>query len=198
VLADNWGSLWSHSRPIQNSLAERYLSLRGCALPPDGAHLRFIPELRHPDGWAGPAMLALVTHAIDRHAMTIHRTWIQEDNPKALDRRLLGGHEKKGGVIRLWPDEYVTYGLAVAEGVETALSLASEYMPIWSLVDAGNMAAFPVLAGIETLVIGADHDEAGQKAANRLEAAWKAQGREALIIQPEHFKEDFNDMERAA
>lgn len=206
ALADNWMSLWEHARPIKNTLAERYLTLRGCALPPAGAHLKFMSELQHPKGWAGPAMLALVTDAIDLHPMTLHRTWIQDGNPKPLDRRLLGGHEKKGGVIRLWPDDYVTYGLAIAEGIETTLSLASVYKPVWSLVDAGNMAAFPVLKGIECLLIGADYDcvnkrtgkRAGWDAAQACAKRWRAAGCEVEVITTGAEKTDINDMENAA
>ena len=91
-------------------------------------------------------------------------------------RLLLGGHRKQGGVIRLWPDEAVTTGLAIAEGIETALSLAHDYKPVWSVIDAGNLAAFPVLPGIETLIIGADHDEAGLKAAAACADRWAAAG----------------------
>lgn len=206
VLADNWQSLWTHAQPLKGTLGEAYLSLRGCPLPPEGAHLRFIPELKHPEGWAAPAMIALVTDAKARHAMSIHRTWIQQGNPKALDRRLLGGHEKKGGVIRLHPDEYVTYGLAIAEGIETTLSLARLYKPAWSLIDAGNLAAFPVLPGIECLLIGADYDSinprtgkrAGWDAAQVCATRWRDAWRDVEIISTQSEKTDFNDMEQAA
>lgn len=198
VLANNWQDLWRRSQPLKGTLGEAYLTLRGCQLPPSGSHLRFMPDLKHPDGWSSPALLGLITEAKTRQAMSIHRTWIKEGTPKAIDRRLLGGHEKKGGVIRLWPDEYVTFGLAVAEGIETTLSLAKVYKPAWSLIDAGNMAVFPPLPCIENLVIGADHDSAGIKGANTLKEVWEASGREVLMHYPEQFEEDFNDMEKAA
>src|SRR5690606_13343210 len=81
------------------------------------------------------------------------------------DRILLRGFPKRGGVIRLWPDESVTTGLGIAEGIETALSAAHAFQPVWSVLDAGNLCIFPVLDGIESLTISADNDAAGLKAA---------------------------------
>ena len=53
----------------------------------------------------------------------------------------------------------------VAEGIESALSLAWAFVPVWACIDAGNLAALPVLDGIEALTIAADNDPAGQAAA---------------------------------
>ena len=131
----------------------------------------------------------------------MHRTWIQANGEKAdvkPTRMLLGGHSKAGGVIRLWPDEAVTHGLGVAEGVETALSLAHAFKPAWACIDAGNLARLPVLGGVESLLIAADHDEAGVTAAEACAQRWAEAGREAHIALPEARKTDFNDLARAA
>jgi hypothetical protein len=132
--------------------------------------------------------------------MTLHRTWVRADGSKAdCDslRLLLGGHAKKHGVIRLWPDEAVTYGLAVAEGIETALSLALAYQPVWACIDAGNLAALPVLAGIETLVIGADNDDVGITAAEACATRWNDAGCDVFLVTPDGEKSDSNDLARA-
>ncbi len=186
-LAPHWHELFNACSPLSGTAGEQYLQARGCVVPPDDADLRFHPELHHPSGYRGPALVALVTHAETRVPLTLHRTWIRPDGTKAdVDppRLLLGGHRKAGGVIRLWPDEAVTYGLAVAEGIETALSLAHAFEPVWSVIDAGNLATLPVLYGIETLVIGADHDDAGLKAANSCADRWAAAGLEVHVIAP--------------
>jgi hypothetical protein len=96
---------------------------------------------------------------------------------------LLKGHRKSGGVIRLWPDESVTSSLSIAEGIETALCAAHGATPIWSCIDAGNMARLPVLAGIYSLIIFADYDEAGLRAANACASRWAA-GAEVTLVQP--------------
>lgn len=198
----DWGrELWAQCAGLPGTTGEHYLRERGCAVPPSDGDLRYCPDLRHPSGYTGPGLVALVTQAETREPLTLHRTWIRSDGTKAdcdPPRLLLGGHRKAGGVIRLWPDEAVSTGLAIGEGIETALSLARDYSPVWSLIDAGNLAAFPVLRGIETLVIGVDHDEAGIKAANECADRWAAAAVEVLLIAPKANKTDWNDAERAA
>ena len=80
----------------------------------------------------------------------------------------------RSGVIPLWPNEAVTACLGIAEGIETALSLAHGFSPVWSCIDAGHMARFPVLPGIEELVIAADNDPAGRAAAADCAKRWSA------------------------
>jgi len=138
---------------------------------------------------------------VSREPLTLHRTWICANGDKAAcdpPRMLLGNHRKAGGVIRLWPDDAVTTGLGIAEGIETALSLAHGFTPVWACIDAGNLAAFPVLEGIESLVIAADHDEAGISAANACATRWTDAGREVRIVMPDQAKTDLNDLARAA
>lgn len=186
---------------LRGTIGEQYLAARGCTLPPADGDLRFHRALRHPSGYTGPALVALVTHAETCQPLTLHRTWIRADGKKAdVDppRMLLGGHRKAGGVVRLWPDEAVTTGLALSEGIETALALAHEYAPIWAAIDAGNLASLPALAGIEVLVIGADHDQAGIKAATSCADRWAAAGLDVRVIAPDAERADWNDARDAA
>lgn len=193
--------LFASCTGLRGTTGERYLMARNCALPPDDGDLRYHPNLRHFSGYTGPALVALVTHAVTRVPMTLHRTWIRSDGKKAdVDppRMLLGGHRKAGGVIRLWPDECVTHSLGIAEGIETALTLATVLKPAWSLIDAGNLAALPALAGIEVLTIAADHDEAGLKAATACATRWTAAGCDVRIVIPPRARTDLNDFAREA
>ena len=198
----DWGrALIDAAVALPGTVGAEYLKARGCVIPPNDGDLRFHPALRHPCGHAGPGLLALVTDAQTREPLTLHITWTRSDGTKAdVDppRMLLRGHRKKGGVIRLWPDEAVTTGLAVAEGIETALSLAHAYRPAWACIDAGNLAALPVLAGIECLVIGTDHDEAGINAAEACAARWEAAGVDVVAIAPRQARSDWNDRRAAA
>jgi putative DNA primase/helicase len=190
--------LWRACRPIYG-VALDYLKARHCVVPPVDGHLRFHPALKHPSGYNGPALVGLVTHAETRQPMTLHRTWVKRDGTKAdinPSRMLLGGHRKAGGVIRLWPDDSVTHGLALAEGVETALSLAHGYTPVWSCIDAGNFASMPVLVGIETLLIAADNDPAGLGAARECAARWTRAGVQVRMVVPAASKADINDVAR--
>jgi putative DNA primase/helicase len=193
ALSDYGRELWDVCGPLSGVAAE-YLKARCCLIPPVDGDLRWHSSLKHPSGYIGPALVALVTNTITGEPMSLHKTWIGADGRKAdVDppRLLLAGHTKQGGVIRLWPNEAVTSGLAVAEGIETALSLAWGYAPVWAVIDAGNLKALPVLPGIETLVIGADNDAAGTAAARACAARWADAGAEVLITrQPEN---DLND-----
>jgi hypothetical protein len=152
--------------------------------------------LKHPTGYTGAALVALLRDAVDGTPRTLHRTWVRPDGRKAdVDppRLLLGGHRKAGAVCRLWPDEAVTCGLGIAEGIESALSLAWGFKPVWACVDAGNLAALPVLEGVEALTIAGDHDPAGIKAARECAQRWRAAGRDVRIVMPGAPGRDIND-----
>lgn len=190
--------LWNQCRELAGA-ALAYLRARHCVIPPAEGHLRWHEHLRHPCGYVGPALVALVTDALTGEPMTLHRTWINADGTKAaieLPRLLLAGHPKKGGVIRLFPE--VTQALAVGEGVETCLSAAHVFTPIWSTVDAGNLAGLPLLAGIQALRIFADCDLAGMSAARALGRRWADAGLEVSITTPLEPGVDFNDVVRSA
>ncbi|MDE3037095.1 MAG: toprim domain-containing protein [Pseudomonadota bacterium] len=86
-------------------------------------------------------------------------------------------------------------GLGIAEGIEDALTvMASGWRPVWAAVDAGNIASFPVLPGIECLTIFADHDKAGLEAARRCAERWQAAGRDVRIVSPNAAGEDWADV----
>lgn len=203
---DPW-LFWPSVLPIEpGDVAAAYLEGRGCALPPNPGHLCWHPELRHPSGHVGPGLVALVTDAATRAPLTLHRTWIAPDGSgkAAVDppRLLWPGRPKAGGVIRLQADAEVTQGLAVAEGIETALSAARVFSSVWATIDAGNLAQLPPLAGIECLTILADHDRVnpytrqrpGLAAAERCAAAWTAAGIEVRIWKAPTEGQDFNDL----
>lgn len=193
----DWGrAFWRDCHPL-GGVALQYLRARRCVIPPEDGHLRYHPAVKHPSGYTGPALVGLVTDALTCEHLSLHRTWIQADGRKAdLDtpRLPLAGHSLKGGCIRLWPDEAVTYGLGIAEGIETALSLAHAYQPVWSVIDAGHLAQFPVLPGIESLVIARDQDPAGTSAASICARRWAEAGREVLVTR--QAENDLNDLLR--
>lgn len=194
TLSQHGRNLWDACVPL-SGVAVAYIQARRCCLPPADGDLRYQPFLKHPSGYTGPALVGLITDAVTRQPLSLHRTWIQADGRKAdIDppRLLLAGHRKQGGVIRLWPDEAVTAGLGIAEGIETALSLAWAYTPVWACIDAGNLAALPYLPGIDCLVIGADNDPAGSVAANDCADRWVDADAEVFITR--QVENDLNDV----
>lgn len=200
TLDPRWLAYWNSLGEVRD-VGRAYLQARQCAIPPTDGDLRFDPAARHPAGYVGPCLVALVTDVASRKPISLHRTWINADGTKAdvaPPRLLLGGHRKAGGVIRLWPDEALTQGLAIAEGIETALSLARVFQPAWALIDAGNLTKFPVLAGVESLLIAEDHDEAGARAAKACAIAWSSEDREARVAKSPVAGDDANDYLRRA
>lgn len=199
TLSEYGRKLWRECRPLAGTIGAAYLAARRCTLPPEDGALRFHPARKHPMGdHIGPALVALVTDATTGEPMSLHTTFICADGTKPAHlpgpaRLMLGRHRKAGGVIRLWPDEAVTTGLGIGEGVETCLSLAHAFRPVWSLIDAGNLRAFPVLAGVESLLIAADHDPAGLAAARECAARWCAAGRTASLVMAPADGADLND-----
>ncbi|WP_052213571.1 toprim domain-containing protein [Belnapia sp. F-4-1] len=182
------------------SLAPAYLAARGVALEA-GAPLRFHPHCpRGAERW--PAMLALMTDPATGEACGVHRTFLARDGsgkaPGALPAKMMAG---RAGVVRLVPDEEVTGGLGLAEGIETALSVMQgfSWRPVWAATSAGMIRTLPVLPGIDALTIFADADGAGITAAAGCAARWMEAGAEARIVAAPA-GQDFNDAlrERAA
>ena len=192
----DWGwRIWRETRPLEGA-ALAYLRARHCAVPPADGDLRWHPELKADDTHTGPALVGLVTHAVTNEPLSLHRTWIRPDGTKdGPGRRFLSRHTMKHGVCRLWPDEAVETGLFLAEGIETALSVAaSGWRPTWAALSAGTLRAMPVLAGIECLTVFADKDSngVGQCAALACAATWEAAGVDVEVWEPDRFG-DFND-----
>lgn len=159
-----------------DDVAGRYLLARGCILPPPRSHLRWAPKVRHKCGYVGPALIALLSDAIANSFSSIHKTWICENGEKAdVDppRSYQFGLPK--GICRLFPDDVVHLGLGVAEGIETALTLAKAYTPVWACMDADGLGKLPYLYPIETLVVAVDDDDAGARAFACLQETWGTQ-----------------------
>ncbi|QPC90297.1 toprim domain-containing protein [Mesorhizobium sp. INR15] len=173
--------IWAETIPLPGTLAETYLNSRGLSY--DGEELRFHPGRR--------MMVAMMTDAVTGEPCGVHRTFL-DTNGKKLDRKMLG--RARGAVVRLSSDEDVTTGLAIAEGIETALAVP--FRPVWACLSAGAMSAFPVLAGIEALTIFADNDASGTgiAAAHECGRRWHAAGREITVAEPVDAGVDFADV----
>ena len=118
-------AVWTEAKPIVGTPAETYLRGRGLTLDLP-ATLRF-----HPAAWHGasarplPAMVALVEGC---SLPAVHRTYLSPDGSgkAAVEpaKAMLGGVQ--GGAVRLLQAQG---RLVVAEGIETALSLACGLVP---------------------------------------------------------------------
>lgn len=188
--------IWEEAAPAAGSAVETYLAVRAAPLG-DAADLRFHP--RCPIGAERrPAMVALLRDIRTTEPCGIHRTFLRPDGSGKAglpdgDKRILG--RARGACVKPVPDEDVTQGLGIAEGIETALAvMATGWRPVWACLSAGNLGAFPVLAGIEHLTIFADNDAAGLREAERCAERWADEGGVVVdTFAPPAEGDDFND-----
>jgi phage/plasmid primase-like uncharacterized protein len=112
--------------------------------------------------------------------------------------KLTLGQPRHGGVW-LAPVETIGEQLAVAEGIETALSVMQiTKLPTVAALSAAGMRSLRWPPQVRRLWIAADNDQAGLKAAEvLLERALRA-GLQAHIKIPAGGKNDFNDLLRSA
>lgn len=194
-LSDYGRQLWAATKPL-SGVALAYLEARACRLPPNDGDLRFIAELKHHlSGYVGPALVALVTDVVTGEPLSIHRTWIKPDGSKAdvsPPRMMLKDCLIANGVIRLWPDHSVTTGLGIAEGIETALSLAHGFTPVWSCLNSGHLKLFPILPRISELILAEDNDKAGREATSVCAKRWQAHAT-VRVISASPDASDLND-----
>lgn len=187
-------SLWSETVPIHGSIAETYLRGRGisCALPDT---LRFHPTCWHPTAQRFPALVARVDGSDD---FAVHRTYLLHSGIGKADaepqKAMLGG--VKGGAVQLMS---APGPLVVAEGIETALSLACGLiegaLSIWAALSTSGMIGLnlPKIPG--QLTIAPDGDKAGQIAALTLADRAACNGWQVSILTPPEGG-DFNDLLR--
>jgi hypothetical protein len=206
--------LFAMSQPIRRTLVETYLRNRGMTALHDAGALRFHPHCyyRPDDGspietW--PAMIAAVTDPGGR-ITGVHRTWL---DPEGFDSRRLGKApvdtprramgDLLGNAVRFGVANDV---LAAGEGIETMLSLrcALPAMPMAAALSANHLAALLLPLTLRRLYIARDNDPAGEMALTALTERAKAEGIEALALEPRlgDFNEDLRmlgiDEHRAA
>jgi hypothetical protein len=187
-------SCWGEAVPIGGTVAETYLRTRGitAALP---ATLRFHPACWHATGKRLPAMIALVE---GQDGFGVHRTYLRADGggKAAVEpaKAMLG--PVKGGAVRL-TDAGPGAPLVVAEGIETALSLASGMLnapaTIWAALSTTGMAALRLPLRSGRITAACDGDPAGRSAADALLRRAKAAGwRPYILAAPPG--QDWNDV----
>lgn len=190
-----------------------YLANRRILTNPFPADLRFHAALpfKHEGETFGtfPVMLALVRNP-EGEPVSIHRTYLTSDgqkatvthqgerlSPKRLMPAIFDG-ATNGGAIRLFESGS---RLAVAEGLETALSVYLDTVwPVWSTVSAGGMERLIVPSHVGEVLIAADNDPtgAGINAARKLAKRLQGEGKRVRIALPPAISQDWNDVMKAA
>jgi hypothetical protein len=126
----------------------------------------------------------------------VHRTYLRSDGTGKADndsaKMMLGA--VSGGAVRLTEGEGL---LVVAEGIETALSLASGLLrrpaAVWAALSTSGIRGLHLPPQAGRLTIAPDGDKAGREAANALaERAHELGWQVALLPAPDG--RDWNDI----
>ncbi|MCW5879701.1 MAG: toprim domain-containing protein [Anaerolineae bacterium] len=162
-------AMWAESRPVHHGdEVDRYLAGRGLRMTDYPSTLRCHPGLPYYDEGTVigrfSCMLAMVVNA-ENKPIAIHRTYLQDGRkaPVESPRKVIG---KLGtsAVVRLQEPQG---RLAVAEGIETALTVHKRFgMRVWACINANMLEAFRWPTGVSLDIFG-DNDESytGQRAA---------------------------------
>jgi DNA polymerase I-like protein with 3'-5' exonuclease and polymerase domains len=192
---------WDAAREIEGTLAARYLrDVRGInldVLPADIGEraLRFHPHCVFGAVFKHPCLLALMRDPVSGAPSGIQRIALNA-NAEKIDRMMLG----MAGVVQIWPADKQ---LVIGEGLETTLAAATRLdyrgeplRPAWAMLADGAMERFPVLDGVERLIVLADHDTngVGQAAAKACKQRWLEAGRRVAVLTPDRPGTDFNDI----
>ena len=187
---------WSEAIPLTDSPADVYLRERGLAPGPDGwpPSLLYHLALRH--GYTGlllPALVAAITIWPDRNVVGIHRTFLRADGkgkaPVSNNKMMIG--KCAGGAVRLAP---AGPELVLSEGIETGLSVQQATgLPVWATLSTSGLRSVILPPEVETVIIAADADEPGEKAAQEAARRFIAEGRTVKIARPPKGM-DFNDL----
>jgi hypothetical protein len=188
-------ALWSEGCPLHGTPAERHLRLRQVRRPA-GSALRFHPAvpaaIYAARGPRRPAMLAAVRDAAGE-VVAVEVTYLRPDGrlaPARLPRKTVGVLPTDAAV-RLDP---AGERLLVGEGVATCLSASERFgWPAWALLSAGRMQRWRPPAGVRQVLVAADADAAGQRAANVLASELRAVGVVVAVRAPPAPFGDWNE-----
>jgi putative DNA primase/helicase len=186
--------IWREARPATGTLVDTYLRSRGItmAVPPS---LRFHASLKHPSGVLLPAMVAAVQD-VDGRIVAIHRTFLKTDGSGKTNveqqKMMLG--PCAGCAVRF---AKASETVAIAEGVETALSIAQACpdLAVWAALSASGIRVLRLPDVVREVILCIDADAAGEQAADVAAQRFVREGRHVRIARPASAN-DFNDVLR--
>jgi phage/plasmid primase-like uncharacterized protein len=132
-------------------------------------------------------MVGLVEH-VEHGSVAVHATYLRANGAAKAESgaaKIMYG-PVGGGAVRLGMPHVRTW-LAIAEGIETALAVATACeMPAWAALSAGGIKKLMLPHEATHLIIAADHDASGtgQRAAHDAAQRWLAEGRQVRIAMP--------------
>ena len=175
-------ALWDGAERIEDGTpAAKYLERRHIAHVARSAALRWRRDVPHPNGGRHLALLAAVSDA-DGKFVGLQRIFLDRDGNKAAIEPVKASlGTVAGGAVRL---QNTSYEVVVGEGIETAAAAGALLkLPSWASISCGNLARSMILPPeIRAIVIVADHDAPGLRAAEEAALRWRDEGRSVRII----------------
>lgn len=200
--AERIAELWAECQPLApGDPVTLYLKRRGFAgvlrLPECLRLHRALPYWHDGEVIGTYAAMVVPLVAPDGRMVALHRTWLHADGRKAdvpAVRKLSGAAGPLAGAsIPMFTP--VKGSLGIAEGVETALGAwCASSVPTVAAYSAGNLAAWQWPAGVQRIVIFADHDPAGTDAAEKLRQRARAAGLAVNVMKPTEPGSDWCDV----
>jgi putative DNA primase/helicase len=178
----------------KGTAAERYFESRDLwSVAREIEDIRF--HARCPCGSDGAEQAAVIVamRSIHSHAVTaIQRIFLDRHGHKLGKGMMLG--TCSGAAMKLQPLDHRRV-LHIGEGLETMLAcIAMDRSPCWALGSTSLIQTFPIIGGVDHLVIWADHDplkkiggqlvRAGHKAAGVCRERWLGADKQVLVKTP--------------
>jgi putative DNA primase/helicase len=188
--------IWAGSTTALNTVADTYLTDRGLPGLATSPALRFRADCHHPDVRGRfRALVALVVDVTGK-PVAVHRTYLDAGGHKAnVEPNKASKGPVWGGAIRL---DAEAPEIVIGEGIESSASAGRLIgLPAWAALSAGNLARGLILPpSVRAVVIAADADATGEKAADAASERWQRDGRKVRIARPSGPGQDFNDILR--
>ena len=179
--------VWKATRPLTGTVAAKYLTSRGVGHVAGAPALRFHPALTHRNERGRFPCLVAGVQDVSGRFLGIQRTYIAPDGTgkAALDpvRASLGS--LAGGAVRIL--EPAGDGLLLGEGIETtaaAVRVLDWPGDAWATLGTSGLRAVVVPDSVRRVVIAADRDAGGLRAAVALSDRLESEGRRVTIEVP--------------
>ncbi len=186
---------WLKTKQVKGTLGERYLRRRSInlPLPPD---LRFHPNGWHPACKRFPALVGKISMIDSDDLVAVHRTYLVEPGekaPTAPQKAMLGPAAGGAVAVLRGPGPIV-----VAEGIETALSLAEgleEHQPlVLAALSTSGVSGLWLPDRRRDLIIAPDGDGPGVNAARTLALRASKLNWSVRLLPPPGGGLDWNDV----
>lgn len=160
---DRHTPLWQSGRPIEGTLAQRYLKdVRGIDFTPREVkyHPR-CPQGKAPQTKFLPALLVGIFK--EKLLVAVQRIFLDPETAHHTAKMIIG--DSRGGV---WPSSFSTDHMAIAEGFETACAFQQiTDLEAGTCFGTANFPHFEPPAGIKRITFLPDNDPEGMKAVNK-------------------------------